>query len=109
MNTILITGGSGFIGSHVSLSLLNNGYKIIIFDSLINSSIITIEKISEVCKFSKEEISKKIKFVKGDIRDNIALNEIFIAEKKNRTPIESVIHLAGLKSIKESILASSAF
>ena len=103
MDTILITGGNGFIGSHITLSLLNNGYRIIILDSLINSSIITINKISEICKLNKDEISRKIKFVKGDIRDNFCLDEIFIAEKKNQTPINSVIHLAGLKSIKESL------
>tara|TARA_B100000073_G_scaffold82687_1_gene63312 strand:+ start:62725 stop:63780 length:1056 start_codon:yes stop_codon:yes gene_type:complete len=103
MDSILITGGNGFIGSHVSLSLLKNGYRIIIFDSLINSSEMTIDKISEICEYDNSEISKKIKFVVGDIRDNIALDALFIAEKKNQTPISSVIHLAGLKSIRESL------
>tara|TARA_B100001989_G_scaffold3713_1_gene2527 strand:+ start:76547 stop:77602 length:1056 start_codon:yes stop_codon:yes gene_type:complete len=103
MGSILITGGNGFIGSHVSLSLLKNGYRIIIFDSLINSSEVTIDKISEICEYSKSEISKKIKFVKGDIRNDIALDALFIDEKKNKTPISSVIHLAGLKSIRESL------
>ena len=40
--------------------------------------------------------------MKGDIRDNKILDQVFISEKRNNTPIESVIHLAGLKSIKES-------
>ena len=44
METILITGGSGFIGSHICTSLLENGYRIIILDSLINSSKATIKK-----------------------------------------------------------------
>lgn len=103
MDTVLITGGTGYIGSHVGLSLLKNGYRIIILDSLINSSKITVDKISEICEYSKLETSKKIKFVKGDIRDNFVLDELFIAEKKNQTPISTVIHLAGLKSIRESL------
>ena len=103
METVLITGGNGFIGSHVCTSLLKSGYRVIILDSLINSSINTIKKISEICKLNQDEFARQIKFVKGDIRDNVTLDEIFISEKRNKTPIESVIHLAGLKSIKDSL------
>ena len=86
-----------------STSLLKSGYRVIILDSLINSSINTIKKISEICKLNQDEFARQIKFVKGDIRDNVTLDEIFISKKRNKTPIESVIHLAGLKSIKDSL------
>ena len=45
MKSVLITGGAGFIGSHTALTLLNKDYKLIIVDSLINSSYKTIRKI----------------------------------------------------------------
>ena len=60
METILITGGNGFIGSHICTSLLENGYRIIILDSLINSSNSTIKKISEICKLNNDEFLRKI-------------------------------------------------
>ena len=63
MKKILVTGGLGFIGSHTSLDLLENGYSLLIIDSLINSSYEVFEKLK---KFkSDNEISSKIEFFKG--------------------------------------------
>ena len=53
METILILGGNGFIGSHVCTSLLKSGYRVIILDSLINSSINTIKKYLKYVNLKK--------------------------------------------------------
>ena len=103
METILITGGNGFIGSHICTSLIESGYRVVILDSLINSSRVIINKIWEISKLKKDEFLRRVKFVEGDIRDYRILDEIFISEKRNKSPILSVIHLAGLKSIKDSL------
>tara|TARA_B100000242_G_scaffold96699_1_gene66284 strand:- start:1965 stop:3026 length:1062 start_codon:yes stop_codon:yes gene_type:complete len=100
---ILITGGAGFIGTHTALLLLSKGYKITIIDSFINSDELAINKLK---KLSKEyyKISKiNIDLFKGDIRNKEFLNEIFLNAKKKNTPIDAVIHLAGLKSVRESV------
>ena len=77
MLTILITGGLGFLGSHTCVSLIERGYKIIILDSLVNSSKLNfgkIEQISSNFKFFNKEILS-IKY--GDVRNIDFLREIF--------------------------------
>lgn len=92
MKTILITGGLGYIGSHITIELINNNYNVIIIDNLVNSSIHIFEKIKQFTN------SNNIKLCIGDILDFNFLNEIF----KNNT-VYAVIHCAGLKSVNESI------
>tara|TARA_A100001388_G_C28762642_1_gene498704 strand:- start:1308 stop:2360 length:1053 start_codon:yes stop_codon:yes gene_type:complete len=99
---ILVTGGAGFIGSHTSLLLLEAGYKVIAIDSFINSSIKSINKIREFN--SKNNIEGSFIFKEGDLRDENFLDEIFRKEKELGTPISSVIHFAGLKSVFDSII-----
>ena len=62
METILVTGGSGFIGSHTVLELLNKGYGVIVMDNLSNSS------EESLCRVEKLT-GKKVKFYETDIRD----------------------------------------
>ena len=101
MGTIFVTGGAGFIGSHTCLTLLEKGYDLVILDSLINSSIISLQKVSEIV-FKKDK-SEKIKFFNGDIRDEKLLENIFkYAQSKNKR-FEGVLHFAGLKAVDESI------
>ena len=102
MKTILVTGGTGFIGSHTSLSLLERGYKLILIDSNVNSSSISIKKIKEILK--KKNINDNLSFKKGDVRDKGFLNQVFEEAKKEKDPIQAVIHCAGLKAVEESIL-----
>lgn len=90
MKTILVTGGSGYIGSNASALLLEEGYEIVIVDNLINSKPSIIQKLSSLT-------SKKVIFIEGDIRDRPLLENIF-----NTYAITSVIHFAGLKSVSES-------
>ena len=75
MNKILITGGTGYIGSHTVVELQQAGYDVLIFDSLENSTeevLLQIEKITGL----------KPTFVKGDIRQQSELNELFLQEFK---------------------------
>mgnify|MGYP001207498867 CR=1 FL=1 len=102
MKTILVTGGTGFIGSHTSLALIEKGYKLLLLDSLENSSIKVIDRITNLSKIEKNKISSYLNFLKGDIRDEDFLNDIFEIYKKNNNKIDAVIHFAGLKSVDES-------
>ena len=69
MVSILVTGGTGFIGSHTCLLLLQKGFKLYIIDSEINSRKNVLNKISSLLKFSDEDFKNKINFFHGDIRD----------------------------------------
>lgn len=88
---ILVTGGTGFIGSHTCVELLNNNYNVIIIDNLSNSSIEVLEKIEKIT-------SKKTKFYKIDLCDKEKVKEIF-----NENKIDAVIHFAGYKAVGESV------
>ena len=89
--SILITGGTGYIGSHTAVELLNNNEEIIVLDNFCNSSPEVVDKIKSITK-------KDFKFYEADILDEEKLDEIF---KNNK--IESVIHFAGLKAVGESV------
>ena len=104
MQTILATGGTGFIGSHTCIELLKKGFKVIILDSLINSSKKVLDQIVRISFNGKTDFSKNCSFVLGDIRDLDLLESIFSDEYKNKNEIDAVIHFSGLKSISESFL-----
>ena len=91
MKNIFITGGSGYIGSHIVVSLFENNYNPIILDNFSNSHKDTIKKQEKISK-------KKITFYDVDLRNKKKLNLIF---KKHRC--DTVVHCAGYKSINESI------
>lgn len=91
MSKILITGGTGYIGSHTAVELLNNGYEVILLDNLSNSKLDTLDKIQEIT-------NKNFNFYNCDVRHESSLREIFKEED-----ISSVIHFAGLKSVGESV------
>ena len=103
MENILVTGGCGYIGSHVSLSLLEKGYNVTILDSNINSSRNIIKKIETLSYASKKTKIGKLSFYKVDIRNKFSLEKVFRENAKKDNPFNAVIHLAGLKSVKESI------
>ena len=103
MNRILITGGAGFIGSHTASLLLENGYDLIIIDSLINTSNVFLKKINILFKKIDEKYEKRVKFIKCDTRDINKLNAVFQESANEGKPINSVIHFAGLKSVSESV------
>ena len=103
MENIFVTGGCGYIGSHVALSLLKKGYNVSIFDSNINSSRNIVKKI-EILSYANKKIKiGKLSFYKGDIRNKFSLEKVFSENSRKGSEFNAVIHLAGLKSVKESI------
>ncbi|MFX1762825.1 UDP-glucose 4-epimerase GalE [Paraburkholderia sp. A1RI-2L] len=89
--TILVTGGAGFIGSHTSLELLNDGYEVVVVDNLVNSRQESLARVTQIT-------GKPVAFYEADVRDAQALNRIFEAHK-----ITGVIHFAALKAVGESV------
>ena len=104
MTEILVTGGTGFIGSHTCLSLLKDGNKLTIIDSNINSCTESIQRIIQIGKIQSLNFSKKITFINGDIRDQKLLEKIFSDAIRNNKRINAVIHFAGLKAVNESVI-----
>jgi len=87
---ILVTGGSGYIGSHTCVELLNNGYEVVVMDNLCNSSEESLNRVKQIT-------GKDLTFYKADITDRDAFKKIFSEHK-----IDAVIHFAGLKAVGES-------
>ncbi len=90
MANILVTGGTGYIGSHACVELQAAGHEVIVADNLCNSSADVLARIEKITK-------KRPKFYNADIRNKIALEKIFEGNH-----IDVVIHFAGLKSVGES-------
>ena len=74
--SILITGGAGYIGSHTALELLNDGYSVVVYDNLCNSSRESLKRVEELT-------GKKITFYEGDILDEEALKVMFAAYRSS--------------------------
>ena len=103
METIFVTGASGYIGSHTCLLLLNMGCEVYALDSYVNSYEASLKKVINIS--NQRSLDKgKLHIYKGDIRDKNTLRNIFFQARKNGKTIESVMHFAGLKSIKESMI-----
>ena len=83
MKNILVTGGTGFIGSHTCISLLESGNNITIVDLLINSNKSVLEGIKKVLKLSNNFDENKIHLYTGDIRNTSFLQDVFL-ESKNK-------------------------
>lgn len=96
--SILITGGTGFIGSHTVVELIEAGETPIIVDNLCNSKEIVLDRIETIT-------GKRPKFYKADLCDAEALDKVFT----ENPDIESVIHFAGLKAVGESVAIPAAY
>ncbi|MGM9876392.1 MAG: UDP-glucose 4-epimerase GalE [Bacilli bacterium] len=88
---ILVTGGTGYIGSHTAIELLDNDYEVVIIDNLSNSKKEVVDRIKDIT-------SKDVTFYEGDVCDKELLRKIF-----NDNKIEAVIHFAGYKAVGESV------
>ena len=88
---ILVTGGTGYIGSHTVVELINNGYDVVVVDNFSNSKPIVLERLKEIT-------GKEIKFYELDVCDKDKLRNVFDKEK-----IDAVIHFAGYKAVGESV------
>ncbi len=90
--SILVTGGTGYIGSHTVVELLNSGESVVIIDNLSNSKLCVLDRIEAIT-------GKRPEFIKCEMCDKKALDEVFDSHPE----IESVIHFAGLKAVGESV------
>ncbi|XP_065344206.1 UDP-glucose 4-epimerase isoform X2 [Cloeon dipterum] len=92
---VLVTGGAGFVGSHTVLVLLQNGFKVVVLDNLVNAvsegpkpeALVRVEKLTK----------KSVEFHEADLSDSKALDDIFSSHN-----FECVIHFAALKAVGES-------
>ena len=103
MKKILVTGGVGFIGSHLTISLLEKNYDVVIVDSFLNSSKSFYMRMIELINSINPLLKKNLHLYVGDIRNSHFLEKIFLDAKKEDKLIDGVIHLAGLKAVKESV------
>ncbi len=90
--TILITGGTGYLGSHTAVQFLEADYQVIMLDNLSNSKADVVQRVEKIS-------GKKVSFIQGDIRDDQCLHQVF-----QNNPIDAVIHFAGLKAVGEGQL-----
>ncbi|WP_447762893.1 UDP-glucose 4-epimerase GalE [Sphingopyxis panaciterrae] len=91
MMKVLLTGGAGYIGSHVAASLAAAGHDIVCFDNLSNSRADVIDRLEAIT-------GKSVPLVVGDIRDRVAVRDAITSHGAN-----AVIHFAGLKAVGESV------
>ncbi|CAM8909543.1 unnamed protein product [Rhodiola kirilowii] len=94
--TILVTGGAGFIGTHTVVQLLNEGFKVSIIDNLDNSVMEAVDRVKELVG---PQLAQNLEFHLGDLRNKDDLEKLF-----SRTKFDAVIHFAGLKAVGESVL-----
>ncbi|SFH70391.1 UDP-glucose 4-epimerase GalE [Modicisalibacter xianhensis] len=88
---VLVTGGCGYIGSHMTLSLIENDYEVVVLDNFSNSSLESLKRVEVLT-------GKKVNFIEGDVCDKVLLKHIF-----SQYNIDHVLHFAGLKSVGESV------
>ena len=88
---ILVTGGTGYIGSHTCVELLNAGHEVIVLDNLSNSKIEVLDKLKKIT-------NKEVKFYQGDMIDRNILEKIFEENK-----VDAVIDFAAYKAVGESV------
>lgn len=88
---VLVTGGTGYIGSHTCVELLKSGHDVVVVDNLSNSSPLSLQRIKTITGHTPE-------FHEVDVLDVNALRRVFSAGR-----FDAVIHLAGLKSVGESV------
>ncbi|BAC51577.1 UDP-glucose 4-epimerase [Bradyrhizobium diazoefficiens USDA 110] len=87
---ILVTGGAGYIGSHVCIALLDAGFDVVVVDNLSNSNKASLERVQSIC-------GRSLVFRHADIR-----NEELIYDMLRTCGVTAVIHLAGLKAVGDS-------
>ncbi|MGI6616709.1 MAG: UDP-glucose 4-epimerase GalE [Saccharofermentanales bacterium] len=88
---ILVVGGTGYIGSHTVVELLNAGHTVTVLDNLSNSSLISLDRVAELT-------GKTVPFVKVDLRDREGLRSVFAEQS-----FDCCFHFAGMKAVGESV------
>lgn len=90
--TILVTGGTGYIGSHTSVELINAGYKVVIVDNLSNSNAAVVDGIEQITGTRPE-------FIEADCTDRVAMEILF----REHPDIAGIINFAASKAVGESL------
>jgi len=88
---ILVTGGTGYIGSHTCVALLRTGHEVLVLDNLSNSDAGVLDRLEKIC-------GRRPGFIAGDTRDAALLDRLFASQ-----PVRAVLHFAGLKAVGESV------
>ena len=88
---ILVTGGTGYIGSHTCVELIEHGHEVVVFDNLSNSSADVIDRIEQIT-------GRRPVFYRADMRDTDSMRPVFEHHR-----FDAVIHFAALKSVGESV------
>lgn len=89
--SILVTGGAGYIGSHTLVELLAEGYEVVVVDSLVNSSREAIKRVEKIT-------GKQVPLIVADLRDEEAMRLLI-----GKRSFAAVIHFAALKAVGESV------
>jgi UDP-glucose 4-epimerase len=95
--TILVTGGTGYVGSHAVVELITAGYEVFVIDNLYNSKASVLERIERIT-------GRRPGFMQIDVRDRAALRNLF-----SRHRFDAVVHFAGLKAAGESVVRPAAY
>lgn len=88
---VLLTGGTGYIGSHTAVVLAAAGHEVVLYDNLSNSDVAVVDRVEQIS-------GKRPSFVQGDIRDSDHLRKVLSQHR-----VQVVIHFAGLKAVGESV------
>lgn len=88
---VLLTGGTGYIGSHTAVELITEGQEVVVLDNLSNSKANVVDRIEQIT-------GKRPEFIEADLLDKQALERIF-----SEHDFDTVIHFAGLKAVGESV------
>jgi UDP-glucose 4-epimerase len=88
---ILLTGGTGYIGSHAAVVLAQAGHQVVLYDNLCNSKVSVVERLAQIT-------GQQLPFIEGDIRDTALVRTTL-----RKYQIEAVMHFAGLKAVGESV------
>jgi UDP-glucose 4-epimerase len=91
MSRVLVTGGAGYVGSHMCVELLQAGHEVVVVDNLCNSSIDALRAVERITQ-------KQMEFHNADLRDAAATHRILTAGS-----FDAVLHFAGLKAVGESV------
>lgn len=96
---VLVTGATGYIGSHTVCDLVSKGFGVVLLDNLKNSTDKVIPQIAKIT--GKPEL--ELPFFKCDVRDRSAVEGVFEQCRAQGNPIEAVIHFAALKAVGDSV------
>ncbi|KAA0699589.1 UDP-glucose 4-epimerase GalE [Neorhizobium sp. P12A] len=91
--SVLLTGGTGYIGSHAAVALTQAGHRVVLYDNLCNSSATVVDRLFAIT-------GKRLAFVEGDVADTRLLLKVLREHQ-----VTAVVHFAGLKAVNESIIA----